>query len=57
MAKIKLNDKGIKLYPWLADVELTVYGYLEKFDAFRVYDYITQDWKVIPTFQCEGVEL
>jgi hypothetical protein len=54
MVKVKLNKHGEKIYPWLADIWLPVYGFNPNNYSFLIWDGIVQEWKNINQNFCEG---
>ena len=57
MIKVRLNKRGIELYPWLANVALPVYGYNTNSYSFIIWDYVCNEWKDISQHFCEGATL
>lgn len=55
MVKVKLNKRGADLYPWLAETELSVYGFISHNYSFVIWDYINNEWLHINQIFCEGV--
>lgn len=54
MARVKLNQYGKNLYPWLIDTWLTIYGFNSDKSSFLIWDNIEQKWKYISYDFCEG---
>jgi len=52
--KIKLNEKGEKLYNWLANRWLDVYGFNAQMLCFLICDDVTMEWRWISIHECIG---
>lgn len=54
--KVLLNEHGARLYPWLANEWLPVYGFNADCHSFVLWDKIQKKWLYISTSFCEGEE-
>lgn len=55
MVKVRLNKRGVDLYPWLAETELPIYGFIPHNYSFVIWDYINHEWLHVNQNFCEGV--